>query len=528
MSYDSSPLWPNLQTVMMRELMREARSPAASCFRALGCLGLLAMLGLVALSPTGIPLGDGSGGRLFLEFNLAVFSLIWVAVPFFSYDAISRERREGTLELLFLAPLGAFEVLAAKGFVHVLRAVVWMLAMLPVMMVPLLVGGVAYLDVLRMVLLQGAAILLALLAGLIASVHSRSALQSAIWALVGSLGFLTLFGATYVLGSALLFIERSGIHWTREGIYLVVGFFFRSAWNRLPFNRPGVALGIASYQSDGGGATWEQVAQAGTLFITTSGGVLLGFFWLARRLKSVVRSEGECRSYRERPVRINRLRMRGLRNDRWWRIWLQLRYLMRRYHCWRRAVLALAAMAVLGVYWVYRFGGQEEVLLVKWVLLTFVLGVMSIFWIVWLIREERHQGGLELLLTVPEGARVYVPCLLGVAMLPTVPAALVLLTGLYWLTHSELMVMNLALLLGNAGLIAFVLAWRFQRATVVVLGVCVFLGGVPGWALYWNGMHSLASLPVGVMQLGIVVASLLAVWAMVRQGGGLLARLLWD
>ena len=48
---------------------------------------------------------------------------IWVLVPLLVADCLSRERREGTLGLLFLTPLTANDIVIAKGLSHGLRAV---------------------------------------------------------------------------------------------------------------------------------------------------------------------------------------------------------------------------------------------------------------------------------------------------------------------------------------------------------------------------------------------------------------------
>jgi len=63
-----------------------------------------AMIGVMALVDLkGAP--SELGGRLFSALNATLFLSIWIFVPLLTADTISREKREGTLGLLFLTPL---------------------------------------------------------------------------------------------------------------------------------------------------------------------------------------------------------------------------------------------------------------------------------------------------------------------------------------------------------------------------------------------------------------------------------------
>lgn len=84
--------------------------------------------------------------------GLAMFYVfVWVSLAttglfgvFFAADAISFERREGTLGLLFLTRLRARDVVVGKLAVTTLRAGYTLLAALPVLALPLLMGGVTF------------------------------------------------------------------------------------------------------------------------------------------------------------------------------------------------------------------------------------------------------------------------------------------------------------------------------------------------------------------------------------------------
>src|SRR6516165_3038490 len=104
----------------------------------------------------------GLGGKLFGDLHLALFTAIWIAVPFLTADCISRERREGTLGILFLTRLRAQDIVLAKCLAHSLRALTLWLAVLPLITVPILFGGVSGREAMLSCLVNATALLLAL------------------------------------------------------------------------------------------------------------------------------------------------------------------------------------------------------------------------------------------------------------------------------------------------------------------------------------------------------------------------------
>ena len=87
------------------------------------------------------------GATLFGKLNLFIFLSIWVCVPLAAADAISRERREGTLPLLYLTELRSYGIILGKAFVHMLRSSSLFLTMAPWLMLPVVFGGVGLNDV---------------------------------------------------------------------------------------------------------------------------------------------------------------------------------------------------------------------------------------------------------------------------------------------------------------------------------------------------------------------------------------------
>jgi ABC-type transport system involved in multi-copper enzyme maturation permease subunit len=156
--------------IVARELRTNARAPFTYHLRALGVVALL--LASVVFS-VNHGLAQTLGGELFGQLHFTLFCAIWIFVPFLTADCISRERREGTLGLLFLTPLRAEDFVAAKGLAQGLRALTLWLAVLPVITISFLLGGLSWMEVALSVMVNFGAICLALAAGLLASSSSR-------------------------------------------------------------------------------------------------------------------------------------------------------------------------------------------------------------------------------------------------------------------------------------------------------------------------------------------------------------------
>jgi ABC-type transport system involved in multi-copper enzyme maturation permease subunit len=177
--------------VIERELRSAARQPFTYYLRLLGVAALL-LEGLLF----GLRHGFSSnlGGALFGSLHSALFLAIWILVPLLTADCLSRERREGTLGLLFLTPLRAHGIVVAKGLAHGLRAVSLWLAVLPVLTIPFLLGGVSWSQALLSVLVNFSAICWALAAGLLASAWNRAWTRALLGAVLLALLFLLALG----------------------------------------------------------------------------------------------------------------------------------------------------------------------------------------------------------------------------------------------------------------------------------------------------------------------------------------------
>ena len=234
----------NALPVIVRELRAEARSPLTFSLRLTGAAILLGLLAFLWLTTSFSP---NAGDRLFAQLHVALFLAIWLLVPLLAADCISRERRENTLGLLFLTPLHGLDIVVAKGLVHGLRALMFWLAVLPVLAVPLLLGGVSWVTALVSVLVNFSAICWALAAGLLASSLSKARTQAVALASLLSAGFFLLFG--YFNGLSLFGTVAGGwgVYWVEQLVrglalaaQLVVDW---SYFQRVP---PGAGRGFSS------------------------------------------------------------------------------------------------------------------------------------------------------------------------------------------------------------------------------------------------------------------------------------------
>jgi ABC-type transport system involved in multi-copper enzyme maturation permease subunit len=219
--------------VIARELRASARQPFPYYLRLLGVGAVLFACLLFLLER--YMFGPNVGGQLFGRLHFTLFWAVWVLVPVLAADCLSRERREGTLGLLFLTALKANDIVLAKVLAHGLRALTLGLAVLPVITIPFLLGGVSWTEAIMSVIMNVSAISLALAAGVLASAWSRAWLRSLLSAAALAIGFLLAWGfaaglfltatltpagltpgqfsADYVLLNGLGFIVDAGRDW---------------------------------------------------------------------------------------------------------------------------------------------------------------------------------------------------------------------------------------------------------------------------------------------------------------------------
>jgi hypothetical protein len=163
-----------LLPIVVRELRVAARRKIT--YRIRSWTAAAAMLTCGALPPLGaMARRGGAGGAMFAILTACAFVLCLLAGVFLTADCLSSEKREGTLGLLFLTDLKGYDVVLGKFAANSLNAFYGLLAIFPVMAVPLLMGGVTGGEFWRMTLALANALFFSLAAGIWRSSMQREA-----------------------------------------------------------------------------------------------------------------------------------------------------------------------------------------------------------------------------------------------------------------------------------------------------------------------------------------------------------------
>ena len=180
--------------VVERELRVAARRRATYWGRfAAATIGtLLAAYILLAARGT----NENVGATLFAWVSAVVFLYATVAGTLATCDCLSEEKREGTLGLLFLTDLKGHDVVLGKLAATSVNAFYGMLAVLPMLAIPFILGGVTHMEMLRVVLVAINLLFFFLSIGLFVSALCRKDN----WAL----GLSSLIGLILVAGGPLV------------------------------------------------------------------------------------------------------------------------------------------------------------------------------------------------------------------------------------------------------------------------------------------------------------------------------------
>jgi len=188
--------------VIERELRASSRQPFTYWLRALAVSALLLASFLFGVSHGFEP---NLGSALFSSLHFTLFCAIWILVPLLTADCISRERREGTLGLLFLTRLKGPDIVVAKSVAHGLRALTLWVAVMPIVALPFMLGGLSRMEIVLSLLIDLSSMCWALSAGLLGSVWSKTWTQAIFRAGIMAGFFLLLIGtATGMVVSSLV------------------------------------------------------------------------------------------------------------------------------------------------------------------------------------------------------------------------------------------------------------------------------------------------------------------------------------
>jgi ABC-type transport system involved in multi-copper enzyme maturation permease subunit len=158
--------------IVERELRVRARQKATFRARLGAALAACLIIAFFLFTSGASPAGMGKAVFWFVS----VLAFIWCLFegPRNTADALSEEKREGTLGLLFLTDLKGYDVVLGKLLATSLNSFYGVLAIVPPLSIPLLLGGVTVGEFWRMVLVLLVTLVFSLSASLFISANSRN------------------------------------------------------------------------------------------------------------------------------------------------------------------------------------------------------------------------------------------------------------------------------------------------------------------------------------------------------------------
>ncbi len=194
--------------VVQRELLVAARSATVRWQRfaaiALGIAVFLVVLATTRRQPTVV------SERLFYGLSGLLCVLAWLSGPLYTADTLTREKREGTLGLLFLTDLHGYDVVLGKLAATALHQVMLLVGVFPVLALPVAMGGIAAAEFWRMVvallLTQGVSLIIGMSSSAMAPSFGKSVRST-----LSFLGALTFTPVALYL--ACLWLKRPTFPW---------------------------------------------------------------------------------------------------------------------------------------------------------------------------------------------------------------------------------------------------------------------------------------------------------------------------
>jgi hypothetical protein len=387
-------MWP----VILRELRAGSRRWTTYWLRLLAAFAVVVTIAWWLSTPK-IIIVRQPGREIFLQMHRVILATIWIVVPLMTADCLSREKREGTLGLLFLTNLRAWNIVFAKAAVAGLAALTMWLSVIPIITVPVLMGGLPAREIILSCSLALGSICCALAAGMIASAASRRASGAVALAIFFSYaGHIVFLALVAILGhrfQSLIFPGASN-NWERSfssGFLIVWNLYGPPTWFAGP-----VPTGSATALSS--------VALFVPFFsFLVSCAIALLAAGIVRRNwqdKPKTKRQTEMESFFCAPVFWTGL------FRRWMRFSLQrnpIGWLERR--TWTGRIAALVWFAVMisfasaVVSYAGAFSGEDSVLNgLMWMLLASIAYVAA-----GSFRRERETGALELILVTPLNER---------------------------------------------------------------------------------------------------------------------------
>lgn len=247
----------NFFPIVERELRVASRRPATYWGRLHMAALVMVPTFLMLWEPTGALSVSQRGTMIFgVISTISLYGVVFAAARW-TADCISSEKREGTLGFLFLTDLKPRDVLLGKLSANSLGALYGLLAILPVLSIPLMLGGVTIWDVLRLAVVLLNTIFFALSVAVLVSTFSwqqRQAVSLTVIFLMGAalgapaaaalvglmaggvpLQWLLMFSPTYAAGMITNYAVAPWAFWLSVSVTHLMGWiFFAIACHVLP------------------------------------------------------------------------------------------------------------------------------------------------------------------------------------------------------------------------------------------------------------------------------------------------------
>jgi ABC-type transport system involved in cytochrome c biogenesis permease component len=211
--------------IVDRELRISSRRPATYRMRWILVVAVLLVWFFLLANSQRISTAQ-RGRMLFMAVGILAFVFSLFSGVFLTADCLSHEKREGTLGLLFLTNLRGYDVVLGKLIATSLHAFYGLLAILPLLSLPLLIGGVSVGQFWRVTVSLLTTMLVSLSVGMIVSAVARDTRTSLGLTLLGLLLLAGLPPAAWALGHAF----RIGL--PDSLLYLSPAYLYKAAHDR--------------------------------------------------------------------------------------------------------------------------------------------------------------------------------------------------------------------------------------------------------------------------------------------------------
>lgn len=204
--------------IVERELRVAARKRATHWFRFFAALGAMAAMLLVLFgNPASTP-QQSLGKWVFHTISAMAFAFCLLAGVFLTSDCLCSEKREGTLGLLLLTDLKGYDIVLGKLVATSIVSACALLAVIPMMGLPLVMGGVTFGEFVRKSLALLATLFLSLGVGMVVSAICRETRA----AMLGSFGVMVVLNGG-VLG--LSFMVYTLLDWKPAEYFTIISPF---------------------------------------------------------------------------------------------------------------------------------------------------------------------------------------------------------------------------------------------------------------------------------------------------------------